>query len=119
MNGTVAGLLVALGIGLLIGLERERRKADPGFGGAGGLRTHAVVAMAGALAMQFPGLIIVGIGALFVRRKPRVRLQALIHGGGQERGMRWVVNHATTATTARHDSEGTGLALAAAAVAAQ
>ena len=29
-----------------------------------------------------------GIGALYVRRKPRVRLQALIHGGGQERGMR-------------------------------
>ena len=29
-----------------------------------------------------------GIGALFVRRKPRVRLQALMTGGGQERGMR-------------------------------
>lgn len=29
-----------------------------------------------------------GIGALFVRRKPRVRLAAMIHGGGQERGMR-------------------------------
>lgn len=29
-----------------------------------------------------------GIGALYVRRKPRVRLNALIHGGGQERGMR-------------------------------
>ncbi len=29
-----------------------------------------------------------GIGALYVRRKPRVRLVALIHGGGQERGMR-------------------------------
>ncbi|OHC74704.1 MAG: IscS subfamily cysteine desulfurase [Rhodospirillales bacterium RIFCSPLOWO2_12_FULL_58_28] len=29
-----------------------------------------------------------GIGALFVRRRPRVRLQALFHGGGQERGMR-------------------------------
>jgi cysteine desulfurase len=29
-----------------------------------------------------------GIGALFVRRKPRVRLQAIINGGGQERGMR-------------------------------
>src|SRR5262249_6576361 len=26
--------------------------------------------------------------ALYVRRKPRVRLEALIHGGGQERGMR-------------------------------
>ena len=29
-----------------------------------------------------------GIGALFVRRKPRVRLEPLIHGGGHERGMR-------------------------------
>jgi cysteine desulfurase len=29
-----------------------------------------------------------GIGALYVRRKPRVRLEALIHGGGQERGLR-------------------------------
>lgn len=29
-----------------------------------------------------------GIGALYVRRKPRIRLQALITGGGQERGMR-------------------------------
>lgn len=29
-----------------------------------------------------------GIGALYVRRRPRVRLQALLHGGGQERGLR-------------------------------
>ncbi len=29
-----------------------------------------------------------GIGALYVRRKPRVRLMAQINGGGQERGMR-------------------------------
>jgi cysteine desulfurase len=29
-----------------------------------------------------------GIGALYVRRKPRVRLRATIDGGGQERGMR-------------------------------
>lgn len=29
-----------------------------------------------------------GIGALFVRRRPRVRLLAQIHGGGQERGFR-------------------------------
>lgn len=29
-----------------------------------------------------------GIGALFVRKKPRVRLCPIIHGGGQERGMR-------------------------------
>jgi cysteine desulfurase len=29
-----------------------------------------------------------GMGALYVRRKPRVRLEAQIHGGGHERGMR-------------------------------
>lgn len=29
-----------------------------------------------------------GIGALFVRRRPRVRVEALQSGGGQERGMR-------------------------------
>jgi len=60
------GLAVALGIGLLIGLERERRKRDLAVGLAGGLRTHAVVALAGALAMQFPGLVLVAAGALFV-----------------------------------------------------
>ena len=29
-----------------------------------------------------------GIGALYVRRRPRVRVQPLMSGGGQERGMR-------------------------------
>jgi cysteine desulfurase len=29
-----------------------------------------------------------GIGALYVRRKPRVRVEAQVHGGGHERGMR-------------------------------
>lgn len=29
-----------------------------------------------------------GVGALFVRRRPRVRLEPLVHGGGQERGFR-------------------------------
>ncbi len=29
-----------------------------------------------------------GVGALYIRRKPRVRVAALIHGGGQEQGMR-------------------------------
>lgn len=29
-----------------------------------------------------------GIGALYVRRKPRIRIEAQVHGGGHERGMR-------------------------------
>jgi cysteine desulfurase len=29
-----------------------------------------------------------GIGAAYIRRRPRVRLEPLIHGGGQERGLR-------------------------------
>lgn len=30
----------------------------------------------------------VGVGALYVRRRPRVRLEPLQNGGGQERGLR-------------------------------
>ena len=42
-----------------------------------------------------------GIGALYVGRKPRIRLQALIHGGGHERGMR-------SGTLATHQIVGMG-----------
>ena len=42
-----------------------------------------------------------GIGALFVRRKPRVRIEAQIHGGGHERGMR-------SGTLATHQIVGMG-----------
>jgi len=44
-----------------------------------------------------------GIGALYVRRKPRVRLEAQTHGGGHERGMR-------SGTLATHQIAGMGLA---------
>ncbi|WP_077034077.1 IscS subfamily cysteine desulfurase [Pelomonas sp. KK5] len=44
-----------------------------------------------------------GIGALFVRRKPRVRLEAQMHGGGHERGLR-------SGTLATHQIVGMGLA---------
>jgi cysteine desulfurase len=35
-----------------------------------------------------------GIGALYVRRKPRVRIEAQMHGGGHERGLRSAPGHA-------------------------
>ncbi|TVO53884.1 IscS subfamily cysteine desulfurase [Denitromonas halophila] len=44
-----------------------------------------------------------GIGALYVRRKPRVRLIAQMHGGGHERGMR-------SGTLATHQIVGMGVA---------
>jgi len=44
-----------------------------------------------------------GVGALFVRRKPRVRLEPLIHGGGHERGMR-------SGTLPTHQIVGMGMA---------
>ncbi len=46
-----------------------------------------------------------GIGALFVRRKPRIRLRAEQHGGGHERGMR-------SGTLATHQIVGMGAAFA-------
>ena len=46
-----------------------------------------------------------GVGALFVRRKPRVRLEAQMHGGGHERGMR-------SGTLATHQIVGMGAAFA-------
>jgi len=46
-----------------------------------------------------------GIGALYVSRKPRVRLEAQIHGGGHERGMR-------SGTLATHQIVGMGEAFA-------
>ncbi len=42
-----------------------------------------------------------GVGALYVRRKPRVRLEAQIHGGGHERGFR-------SGTLATHQVVGMG-----------
>jgi len=42
-----------------------------------------------------------GVGALYVRRKPRVRLEAQVHGGGHERGMR-------SGTLATHQLVGMG-----------
>ncbi|MGB9110609.1 MAG: aminotransferase class V-fold PLP-dependent enzyme, partial [Telluria sp.] len=46
-----------------------------------------------------------GVGALYVRRKPRVRLEAQMHGGGHERGMR-------SGTLPTHQIVGMGAAFA-------
>lgn len=64
-------LLVALAIGLLIGLERERRKGEGSTRAAAGLRTFGLVGLLGGVAglIGHPGLVLlaggfVGLGAL-------------------------------------------------------
>lgn len=61
---TLGGLAVALGIGLLVGIERERRGAGGGHPVAG-VRTFALVALSGAVAERL-GTAAMVIGAAFV-----------------------------------------------------
>ncbi|MDE1923872.1 MAG: MgtC/SapB family protein, partial [Gammaproteobacteria bacterium] len=70
-EATLLGFAAALGSGLLIGIERERRKGTGPARALGGVRTFALTALAGAVAkaLQEPRLITVGallIGALAV-----------------------------------------------------
>lgn len=51
LDPLVLGFLVALGVGLLIGIDRERKKGEGSERGAAGLRTFALVSLAGAAAM--------------------------------------------------------------------
>ncbi|HKX95519.1 MAG TPA: MgtC/SapB family protein, partial [Methylibium sp.] len=65
-EGLAVGLAVALGAGLLIGIERERRKGRGDDREAAGLRSFAVAAVAGALAQGLPVPGLVPVGAALV-----------------------------------------------------
>ena len=65
-NGLLLGLAVALGGGLLIGLERERRKGEGPTRRAAGIRSFALVALAGALAQALAQPALVAAGAVAV-----------------------------------------------------
>lgn len=69
-SAAIVGLAVALGIGLIVGIERERRKGDGDRRAAAGLRTFAIVALAGAVAQILPGLALVPIGRSSPRWRP-------------------------------------------------
>lgn len=55
------GAAAALGIGLLIGLERERHKGRGDSRACAGLRTFAITALLGYVAMQVGGALLLGI----------------------------------------------------------
>lgn len=62
----MAGAAAALGIGMLIGLERERHKGEDDNRASAGLRTFAITALLGYVAMQVGGGLLLGIMAVCV-----------------------------------------------------
>ena len=60
------GFAVALGCGLLIGVERERRKGSGATRGSAGVRTFSIAAIGGALAQSLGQPLLVAAGALMV-----------------------------------------------------
>lgn len=60
------GLAVALGVGLLVGVERERRKGEGAAAGAAGVRTFALFGLAGAIAALLGGVGVAVAGAFTV-----------------------------------------------------
>ena len=66
MTDPVLGLTVALGVGLLLGVERERRKGEGPDRGAAGIRTFALVGLAGGVSWRVGGAATVAIALGFV-----------------------------------------------------
>jgi uncharacterized membrane protein (DUF4010 family) len=62
----VLRLAVALGIGLLIGAERERRKGEGPSRSPAGIRTFGVVGLLGALSLQLGGGVLLAVATLSV-----------------------------------------------------
>ncbi len=62
----VFGFLVALGIGLLIGIDRERKKGEGPTRGAAGLRTFTLTSLAGATGVAVGGEILMATVVLGV-----------------------------------------------------
>lgn len=61
---SLLNLIVALGAGLLIGAERERRKIEKSGASPAGIRTFAVTSMVGALCMALGGPALVGVATI-------------------------------------------------------
>lgn len=61
-----SAILIALGAGLLIGVERERRMQDDEVAGAAGIRTYAITALLGVLAALSDSNVVLGAVALGV-----------------------------------------------------
>jgi len=65
-QSTLLGLCVAVGIGLLVGAERERRKYTSPARSAAGIRTFTVSALLGAVSVLLGGRLVLAVAALVV-----------------------------------------------------
>src|SRR5262250_440053 len=75
---------VALGIGLLIGAERERRKGQGRQRGPAGIRTFAISAMLGAISLELGGTVLL---AVMLSAVAGLTLLAYLHTHRQDPGM--------------------------------
>ncbi|MBM3650194.1 MAG: MgtC/SapB family protein [Alphaproteobacteria bacterium] len=66
LDPMVIGFLVALGVGLLVGIDRERRKGEGPTRRSAGLRTFTVVSLLGAVAMTVGGELLLAVAGLGV-----------------------------------------------------
>jgi uncharacterized membrane protein (DUF4010 family) len=65
-ESTLLGLCIALGIGLLVGAERERRKGSGSTRGAAGIRSFTVTSLLGAVAMLLGGSLLLAVTVLII-----------------------------------------------------
>lgn len=61
MDAPLLNIIVALGVGLLIGLERERTNRERGTPASAGLRTFSIAALAGAVAAAAGGVLLLAV----------------------------------------------------------
>lgn len=66
MDAPLLNIMVALGVGLLIGVERERAKRDRAGPAAAGLRTFSIAALAGAVAVAAGGPVLLAVLAVLI-----------------------------------------------------
>jgi uncharacterized membrane protein (DUF4010 family) len=66
LDGRIAGYAVALGVGLLVGAERERRKGRGPDRNALGIRSFAIVALTGVVVASLASPLLLGVAALGV-----------------------------------------------------
>jgi hypothetical protein len=60
----IAGAAAALGIGMLVGLERERHKGEGEHRAFAGLRTYSITGLLGYVTQQVGGALLLGLIAL-------------------------------------------------------